>query len=91
MSEQILSLSQFKADASRMLGEMKEHGDRLVLTQNGAATAVVQDVESYRRGQQALAMLKLLLQGEAEVQRGALTEQSEVFADLRKRLNENDG
>jgi len=86
MSESILSLSQFKATASQILAEMQQSEKTLVLTQNGAAAAVVQDVRSYQRMQQSLAMLRLLVQGEADVQHGKLTEQKAVFSDFREKL-----
>jgi prevent-host-death family protein len=87
MSQSIMSLSDFKADASRLLNRIQEEPGVLVLTQNGRARAVVQDYDQYRAEQEGLLMLKLLVQGEADLTQGRLSPQSEVFADLRKRLN----
>lgn len=86
MSETIISLSSFKTDASRMLKEMRKTGRRVVLTQNGAATAVVQDIEDYQRDQQALLMMKLMVQGEADVRNRDLSSQGKVFSSLRRKL-----
>ena len=86
MSETILSLSDFKADASRLLDQMRDEPTRIIVTQNGRARAVVEDYAAYERREQALLMLKLMAQGEADVRAGRLTDQGEVFAALRERL-----
>ena len=70
MSTTIVSLSEFKAKAAQMLAEMKAAEHEIVLTRRGAASAVVQDFEAYQRHRDALLMLKLLVQGEADVTAG---------------------
>jgi PHD/YefM family antitoxin component YafN of YafNO toxin-antitoxin module len=42
----------------------------MVITQNGEAKAVLQDVASYERAQETLALLKLLALGQADVAAG---------------------
>ena len=86
MSDPIISLSDFKADASQWLKRLQEASDAVVLTQNGRASAVVQSFESYQRQQQALLMLKLVTQGEADIRAGRLTAQDDAFARLRERI-----
>ena len=58
MSETILSLSEFKADASRLLDKIRAEPTTLVLTQNGRAHAVFEDYEQRQERQRALVMLK---------------------------------
>ena len=86
MSTAIVSLSAFKAKAARMLAEMKADDHEIVLTQRGAASAVVQDFETHQRHRNALLLLKLLVQGEADVTAGRVTSQERVFEDVRSRL-----
>lgn len=86
MSDSIISLSDFKADASQWLKRLQEESDAVVLTQNGRASAVVQSYDTFQRQQQALLMLKLLAQGEADIAAGRLIPQEEVFAKLRERF-----
>ncbi|HET7570525.1 MAG TPA: type II toxin-antitoxin system Phd/YefM family antitoxin [Gammaproteobacteria bacterium] len=86
MSEQILSLSEFKATASRLINEIREDHRPLVLTQNGAAAAVVTDAETWQRQRRSLLMLKLLVQGERDVQEGRLRDQDDVFDTLEREL-----
>jgi prevent-host-death family protein len=90
MATSIVSLSVFKAKAARMLEQIRESQDHLVLTQNGAATAVVQDYESYQRVQDSLAMLKLMVQGESDIQAKRTTSQKRTFATVRARLERGD-
>jgi len=85
MSEQIISLTEFKASASRLLGKTHE-SKHFILTQNGTATAVVQDYEQYKKQQQSLLMLKLMVQGENDIQQNKSIPQEEVFSDLRADL-----
>ncbi len=86
MSDPIISLSDFKSDASQWLKRLQDESDAVVLTQNGRASAVVQSYETFQRQQQALLMLKLLAQGEADIAAGRLIPQEEVFAELRERF-----
>ncbi|MEQ1512155.1 MAG: type II toxin-antitoxin system Phd/YefM family antitoxin [Lysobacteraceae bacterium] len=86
MNDPIISLSDFKSDASQWLKRLQDESDAVVLTQNGRASAVVQSYETFQRQQQALLMLKLLAQGEADIAAGRLIPQEEVFATLRERF-----
>ena len=86
MTMPIVSLSEFKSKAAQMLVEMKAKKQPIVLTQRGAASAVVQDFDAHQRLQQALLMLKLMVQGEAEVSAGRMSSQDEAFAGIKARL-----
>jgi len=86
MIQSILSLSEFKADASRLLDKVRDEPGTLVLTQNGRARAVVEDYEQYQARERALLMLNLMAQGERDVADGRLLAQEQVFKDLRRRL-----
>lgn len=65
---------------------MKTAEHTIIVTQNGAASAVVQDYESYQRTSAAGLLLKLVVQGEADVASGRTVSQDDVFADLRAHL-----
>lgn len=85
MQEQIISLTDFKTSASRLLQETRG-GTNIILTQNGSASAVVQDYATYRAQQEAFLMLKLMVHGEADVQKNRLAAQGKVFDSLRASL-----
>ena len=91
MSTPVVSLSDFKARASQILEEINASQRPVVITQHGAAVAVVQDYEFYQRIQDSVALLRLMVQGEADIKDGRLTAQREVFSSLRKRLKNRDG
>ena len=86
MSKSIISLSEFNSEASQLLARIRKSGEAIVLTQNGTATAVVHDIASFRKIEQGLLMLKLLVQGEADVRRNRVLGQRGVFNSLRKEL-----
>ena len=87
----VVSLSEFKARASQFLERIHASGEEIVLTQNGSATAVVQDYETYQNLKDGLALMKLMVQGESDVKAGRLVPQSRVFADVKERLARGDG
>lgn len=87
----VVSLSEFKARASQFLERIHASGEEIVLTQNGSATAIVQDYETYQNLKDGLAFMKLMVQGESDVKAGRLVHQSRVFADVKERLARGDG
>jgi prevent-host-death family protein len=78
-------ISYVKANAADLIRELREHGEPLVITQNGEATAVMQDVASYEATQETLALLKVLALGRRQVEEGKTVPAEEVFRRLRKR------
>lgn len=91
MAESVISLSDFKSDASQWLKQLQEDRNAVVLTQNGRGSAVVQSYESFRRQQDSLAMLKLMAQGEADLRDGHTIPQAEAFAAVRRKLGQRRG
>lgn len=82
---QVKSISTLKANAAEILQELAELRRPLVITQNGEAKAVLQDVASYDATQETLAMLKILALGQAQVAAGKVRPVAEVVERLRKR------
>ena len=56
-----------------------------------AASAVVQDYASHQRLQDALLMLKLMVEGEMDISAGRTRPQDDVFRTVRKQLAARDG
>ena len=54
-----------------------------MITQNGEAKAVIQDVVSYEQTQETLALLKLLALGNAEIEAGRFRPVADVVKRLR--------
>jgi prevent-host-death family protein len=84
-STDVRSISHLKANAADIVRELKTHRRALVITQNGEATAVLQDVRSWEEQQEALALLKILALGKAQIDRGQTVSVKEAFKRARKR------
>jgi prevent-host-death family protein len=84
-STQIKSISYLKANAAEVLQVLEEQRKPMVITQNGEAKAVIQDVASYEEIQETLALLKILALGSQQVERGEVTPVSEVARRLRSK------
>ena len=82
-SSQIKPISYLKANAAEVLARLSERREPLVITQNGEAKAVLQDVASFEETQEALALLKILALGNAEVAAGKLRPAADAVARLR--------
>jgi PHD/YefM family antitoxin component YafN of YafNO toxin-antitoxin module len=54
----------------------------MVITQNGEATLVVMDVESFEQRENTLALLKILALGQREIGNGAFQDAEDVFAEI---------
>jgi prevent-host-death family protein len=84
-SSRIKPISYVKANAADLIRELKENGEPLFITQNGEATAVMQDVASYEATQETLALLKILALGRRQVEEGRTVPAGDVFRRLRKK------
>jgi prevent-host-death family protein len=84
-SSQVKPISYLKANAAEVLHELAEKREPLVITQNGEAKAVIQDVASYEETQETLALLKILALGNREIEEGKLKPIAKVVNRLRAR------
>lgn len=85
-NEQILSLDSFLSNANELIEQLNATHNRLILTKDGDAVAVLQNPHEYRKLRDALSMLKLMVQGENDIQAGKMKKQSEVMKNLKTRL-----
>jgi prevent-host-death family protein len=84
-ASRIKSVSYLKANAAEVLNELREIREPLVITQNGEAAAVLQDVISYEQTQETLALLKILALGTRDIGEGRTELASDVINRLRNR------
>jgi prevent-host-death family protein len=82
---QIRPISYLKANAAEVLQVLEEQRRPLIITQNGEAKAVIQDVASYEETQETLALLKILALGNQQVERGEITPIADVASRLRSK------
>lgn len=89
-SQQIKPISYLKANAAEVMNNLTRSSEPLIITQNGEAKAVIQDIASYEKTQETLALLKILALGQKQVEAGQITDVNEVINRLknkRKKLN----
>lgn len=60
LSESVKSISYLKANAASLIEDINKHQKTFVITQNGEAKVIVQDIKAYEKNQETMAMLKLL-------------------------------
>ena len=80
LKNDVKSVQDLERDASGLVREVAEQGRTVAIVQDGEARAVLMDVESYDRMRSAVALLKIIAQGEADVAAGRLVSQEEAFA-----------
>ena len=56
----------------------------MVITQNGEAKVVIQDIESYEQTQETMALLKILALGMRQIEEGKVLPADEVIRRLRQ-------
>jgi prevent-host-death family protein len=81
----IKPISYVKANAAQLIQELAEKREPLVITQNGEATAVMQDVASYEATQETLALLKILALGNRQIEEGKAMPAAEAFRRARSK------
>jgi len=69
-SSAIRPLAFLKAHAAEVIREVNDTRDTIIITQNGRAKAVVQDISTYEQNQETMALLKLLAQGRRSAKEG---------------------
>ncbi|MDO9578440.1 MAG: type II toxin-antitoxin system Phd/YefM family antitoxin [Candidatus Cloacimonadales bacterium] len=90
-SEAIKPISYLKANAAKILKEISENHTPMIITQNGEAKAVIQDIKEYDETQESLALLKILAMGEESVKQGKLLSIDKAFEKLDKLVYKNEG
>ena len=85
LSNQIKPISYLKAHAADIVRKLGEHREPLVITQNGEAKVVLQDIESYEQTQETMALLKILALGMRQIEEGKVLAAEDVIKRLRER------
>jgi len=85
LSSQIKPISYLKAHAAEIIRNMGDQGGPLIITQNGEAKVVLQDIESYEQTQETMALLKILALGNRQIEAGNVVPAAAVIRRLRKR------
>jgi prevent-host-death family protein len=89
-STQIRPISYLKANAAEVLQELTDQRQPMVITQNGEAKAVIQDVATYEQTQETLALLKILALGNQQVSQGRVKPLADAAKRVRAKLATED-
>ena len=87
LSERVKPISYLKANAAEILEGLANGAPPMVITQNGEAKAVLQDLQSYEQTQETLALLKILALGKQEVEAGNFSPAQDAIVRVRLQLD----
>ena len=86
LSESIKPISYLKTKTADVINSVNEKRQPIIITQNGEAKAIIQDIKSYESMRNSISLLKMIVQSEEDIQNGNLTYQDEMFDKLEKKL-----
>ena len=84
LSSQIKPISYLKAHAAQIVRNLGEKREPLIITQNGEAKVVIQDIKSYEQIMESMALLKILALGMQQIDQGKVESVEEARSRLRK-------
>ena len=84
LSSQIKPISYLKAHAAEIVRKLGEQREPMVITQNGEAKVVIQDIDSYEQTQETMALLKILALGMRQIEEGKVLSADDVIRRLRE-------
>ena len=85
LASQIKPISYLKAHTAEVVRQLNEQKQPMIITQNGEAKIVVQDIESYELTEEALALLKILALGDREIEQGKVTSAESAIRHVQQR------
>lgn len=85
LSSQIKPISYLKANAAKIIRNLGDNGEPMIITQNGEAKVVIQGIENYEQTQETLALLKILALGNRQVEEGKTISAADAVKRIRKR------
>ena len=87
-SESIKPISYLKTHASEVVRDVSENQKTLVITHNGEAKVILQDVKVYEKTQESLAHLKILALSGKEIKKGKFRSVDESFNNIKERTDD---
>jgi len=88
ITRDIRPVTYLKSRAAELLNQINETQRPVIITQNGEPRAVLQDPISYENMRNAIGILKLISQGEADIRNGKVKSQEDVFKGIEGTLKE---
>lgn len=88
LSNQIKPISYLKSHAAEIIRNIGDQGEPIIITQNGEAKAIIQDIDSYEQTQETMALLKILALGNRQIEEGKVVSATDAINRLRDRKEE---
>ena len=85
-SQSIKPISFLKTNTADVVRDVNENRETIIITQNGEARAIVQDIATYEQTQETLALLKLLSQGKRSIEESRSRPFRKAIKELRAEL-----
>jgi len=89
-SEAVKPISYLKAHASEIIRDITDTHKTLIITQNGEAKAILQDIKKYEQIQDSLALLKILALSSKSLKNKDYKPAPESFSSIRNRIKPSD-
>ena len=86
LSTSVKPISYLKAHAFRLIRDLSGHQGTIIVTHNGQARAVLQDIHTFEQTQETLALLKILTRGRQNIRRGKIKPLDAGFGSLEQRI-----
>ncbi|WP_456448993.1 type II toxin-antitoxin system Phd/YefM family antitoxin [Hydrogenimonas sp.] len=86
LSEDVKPIRYLKTKTADIIKTVNETKRTIIITQNGEAKAVVQNIETYENLQKSLNMLKMIVQSQNDLENDNCISQDEMFKRLEKKL-----
>jgi prevent-host-death family protein len=81
-------ITYMKTHSTELIAAVNKRRSPVIITQNGSPRAVLMDVHSYERIQDALIMLKLIARSEEDFQKGRWLSEGQIEQKLRETLGD---
>ncbi len=86
LSTAVKPISHIKSHASEIISEISDTGNPIVITVNGEARAIIQDIKEYEKDRESMAMLKILAMGKKDMLEGRHKSIHQAFGELKKKI-----
>ena len=86
LCQDIKPISYLKTKTADVINSVNDNQRTIIITQNGEAKAVVQDIKSYENMKNSLNLLKLIVQSENDIEKDDIVKQDEMFDNLEQKL-----
>ncbi len=87
-SETIKPISYLKTHASEVIRDVTDNQKTLIITQNGEAKVVVQDIKVYEKTKESIALLKILALSGSNLKKKNFKSIDKTFKDVKTRIED---